>query len=851
MKGKPMGTIERIAKFVASRRSWLTVATFSLFCNAGCADILGIDPPEPRVEGPSGSAGRNGVELPDDAGSSGESPSSASAGGSTHGAPVAGGGAAGSDVVSLSIGGPDTLAVCPGSDATLELRAQGGEGPYTWEIPETQTAFTVTAPAPHTERATLVGTLTRTGPLTLKVRVVDKNGLEASRTLTVSSASVPVIRLPQPLAVCPNELYTLDLKASGGDSSRYRWSTNLPESTGLAISGQQLSGKFRGVAPGVTHLDFELSVRDGNCPAAPLALSLNVESPSAKQCTSVYIGSQWANRPLPPPCLNSPYNQQLFADGGEGPFQWSASALPAGLSFDANTARISGILNAPGTFTVQLKDSKTGRTTETSFPLEPREKCWFAYVSNETGSQVLHFLDPILNNRKTLPQTGTDPVTDFKFSPSGEFLAYRSGPIGGPLNIAIVKLRTWQEEHFSFSNVRYYEWSPDSKSLAVAYGTGNSMLGGVNVGAELPSEPTGFIAFPTFNPILTPVDSAPVWFSGNHLAFFSTFVKGVVTLTTDTLDLSGFGNPSSYPEFLPPDTRLRSGTDGVFALGELSDNLFYGADGSAVVAHTGFVLAPTGQYLGRSKERSLQVFRAGDRTADRPASQAIPPAQQAGCDNVLSWAAFKDRIACSRLGTTQDELTFFDVDSSRPSPELSSAVAFALPVPAGDLTARSRVFSASGTRFAFMDADTLRVLNFESGTPQLESEVSFIPIANTTSGPFTELAFAPNEQRLLLHRASSLILFDMLNPDASKVTHDQLSSALPCTEDFKNQTATWCGNPRADAPFLWAPGSDLLAYQTAQGTLLIDDLTRYQYEIAVNDQCGTGCVVPGQFAFQP
>ena len=845
-----MGTIERIAKFVAARRPWAAIAAFSLFCNAGCADILGIESPEPKMTGSNGVAGQSSVDQPDDAGSGGEAPNSPNAR-----APLAAAGSAGSAGNSeLIIGGPDTLAVCPGADATLHLRAEGGQGPYVWKISDTHPVFTVSAPAPHTEQATLVGMLTEPGPLSMRVHVVDSNGLEAVRTLTVSGASVPVIRVPQPLSVCPNELYALDLKAFGGDGSNYQWSTDLPESTGLTISGQQLRGTFRSATSTATRLKFQLNVRDGSCPGTPLALSLNVQSPTATDCTSAYMADHFSNKPIPQPCSSDSYNQQLLADGGVGPFQWSVSSLPAGLNFEPSTAKISGKISAPGTLTVQLKDTKTNRTTETSFALEPRDKCWFSYVSTETGSSRLHLFDPVLGNRRTFPQAGNlDPVTDFKFSPNGELLAYRLGPSGGPLSLSIIKLRTWQEQRFNLANVRYYEWSADSKTLAVVYGSSVSMLGGVNVDAEFASEPgsSSGLVFPTLVGTATPVDSKPVWFDGNQLAFFSfirpvpTAVPAAVALNVSTLGQTSFGAPKIYPEFYLPDVRLKPADAGIFTVEPYSDTLYYGSDGSDALPHRDVVIAPSGRYVARPDQHSLQLFRAVDSTS---ALHPIAPASQAGCDGVLAWAAGRERIACSHPGAPHDELTFFDVDSSNDLPLLSSAATLELPGAASDLTGRSRLFSQSGAHFVFMGPDSISIAKFDGGTPSFE----YIRALEPANDPFTELVFSPNEQLLLLHRGKDLLAFDLRNSENSAVQiPDVLSPAPACTEDVK-QATSWCGSLRAEAPILWAPGSDFAAYQNEQGTLQIYEFSPlYPQTIPVNDQCGTGCITAGQFAFQP
>ncbi len=71
--------------------------------------------------------------------------------------------------------------------------------------------------------------------------------------------------------MCPDELYTLQVKAEGGNAVNYAWAADVPASTGLALAGDRLTGKFRGAPNGATHVDFTLIY---GALSAPLVLLL-------------------------------------------------------------------------------------------------------------------------------------------------------------------------------------------------------------------------------------------------------------------------------------------------------------------------------------------------------------------------------------------------------------------------------------------------------------------------------------------------------------------------------------------------------------------------------------------------
>jgi len=838
----------------------------SMMVALGCADILGIDPPAGKQASEDG-----GSDSGSDSGRGGD----ASAVGGAAGASGDGSAAEGGDVSagasgmrdSVTIVGPEDTVACLGTEASIHLRASGGVPPYRWKLLESDPAFALLGA--NTDRATVIGTPQNPGLYPLRLQLTDAtNNQPYARTFDVSVSDFPVIDQASVPTVCPGELYSVELAAHGGDASAYQWTVpDLPQSTGLSIVDGRLSGKFLGAPGNADHLDFSLHVDDGGqCAAAPVKLTLKLEKPTSLLCTTVGVQGQVSDTPPPAPCLGNPYNEKLSVRRGKGATSLKATALPLGLSFDPSTQSISGIAEGGGPLTLVVTDSASHRQIASSFELKPRDTCWLAYVSKETGSQRLRVFDALLGNRKTLPSssssvlTETEGVTDFKFSPDGRYLALRLSAPNGPAGLVIEKVATWQEERLLLSGVTQYEWSADSQTLAIAYNTtSGSLLTGLRVQSQLsngptnPSNPTP-IVFPLLESTPASVDSALVWFDGDHLGFLKKHSESAYYPSTTTLAAQGFTPVSTRIDSLtPPGSDLLPAAQGVFVVpppeGELI--LYYGSDGSGVVVHDGVVVAPSGRYTGRAADHSLALFRASDDSLD-----GTPYDQVAGCDTLLAWASGTERIACThQLDNADDQLKIFEVSQATDKLSLFADVPLQAS-PGAPRVEHRRLFSPSGARLAFTgDDDALSVVSLAGAAAQTHSFQS-TPAGQTPTNAFAELSFSPNEQLLLQHRGQRLSLFDVTSADLQPVpVSDALAASVGCKEDFLNRTDGWCGVERPGAPFAWAPASDLVVFEDAQGALQIYDLTWRQQglysTVAVHEQCTQDCVVDGQFAFQP
>lgn len=378
------GRAHSVTAAAPKSKSTLRLVSLILVClqALACADILGIDEP---------------LKLSNSSGGSGGSPE-AGATGQSDGPPrplpglrVSGAisGHVGSSPRPMTIDGPQSVTGCPDAHAEIPLSVGGGDGQYVWKVDPPDPSFELKLVGVAHDRALLSGTYGTT-PRTVSVRVTDKNGTSNTLPIEIDVSSVPVIAPPALGSVCPDELYSFDFQASGGDEQHYVWSSDdLPKSSGLVLSADgHLAGKFAGVPTGPAQLKFTVNVADGSsCTADPVKVSLTVNGAGATVCPGIRVASFAPTRAMPPLCLGGEYNVQLNAAGGRAPYTWAHGVLPSGLSLDSAGKLSGSYLSAapkpvpPAMFEVQVTD-QSGRRVQRSELVPVREKCWFSYISS-------------------------------------------------------------------------------------------------------------------------------------------------------------------------------------------------------------------------------------------------------------------------------------------------------------------------------------------------------------------------------------------------------------------------------------------------------------------------------------
>lgn len=245
---------------------------------------------------------------------------------------------------------PDAVA---GASYAAQLDAAGGAPPYTWSIAAGALPSGVTL----RPSGALEGVPAAAGVSTFTVRVQDTAHPARSATAALSLATYA------PLAVGPAVLpggttgaaYSAPLSVRGGQAPY-----TLALSGGSLPPGISLSatGVLSGTPSSAGVFGFSLRVTDAASPA---------QSTNAEFSLAITIPLAIATASLPDGTAGAPYDTTVVAQGGTPPYAWAVSggALPAGLTLDATSGRLSGTPAQAGAFDVTLavNDAASGHAT--------------------------------------------------------------------------------------------------------------------------------------------------------------------------------------------------------------------------------------------------------------------------------------------------------------------------------------------------------------------------------------------------------------------------------------------------------------------------------------------------------
>lgn len=814
-------------------------------------------------------AGKGGAGGTSHAGSAG-SPSAGGKGGTTAesgGAPGSGGasGSGGADDGGTGDCGltADVAPACSGQEFTAELSLPCGTAPFHWRITQGGDGLTLAA---HGTTATLGGTLADAGDYPVTVSVTDASGVRAQRKLLVHVRDTPVITTTSLHDVCASELYSMSLAAEGGDGESYEWSSDVPEESGLAVADGKLGGLF--TPAGASSLDVTFTVASGGCVSLPVTLPLERAAPA--DCPQ--IEAVTATGDLAAPCRGNDYAADLTVHGPDGSYVWRQVSAPAGLEFEAETQHISGTATAAGELTVDVTGA--GRTVERTFEVAPRDTCWLAYIAPVNGVARLGLFDPVTRVNHTTPsEPGADPVTDFKFSPDGRFLAYRSGVSASSGQLTLVELPARVEHSSSFDQATHYAWSEDSSTLAVGFtGAGGPALGGIDVGHAAAG--AGGTTYPELTPLAASVDSDLAWYAGTHVAFLSARTQSLWPVRAASLAAGGFGELVFSDADFGSASELRPGAAGVYVVPSDADFItFYGleffgdpnrvstpnGDEFLGIPHDDFLISGTGNYLAGAVTGGLEVFAGGNPSSpDQYPVPDVPAPDQSpiACDAVLAWAPGADRLACG-LATDGGEpadlvIVELGTDGNGATTAASTLVHGVSDYPAVFPSGRQRLFSRDGRRFAFTTENRLSVAQIAIGGASVVMQHDFLPAPGADDAV---VAFSPAGHLILEHRGNVLSLFDVNDASPAELVLDtNLPLAPACQDSARAPAGVFCGSPRAQASFAWSYDAGAVAHATADGALTVVDLSRIDEggldHTTVTADCAE-CLTGRNFAFQP
>lgn len=567
----------------------------------------------------------------------------------------------------------------------------------------------------------------------------------------------------------------------------------------------------------------------------------------------------------PAPCAGVEFSAAFVATSGSPPYSWSAPALPSELSFDPETALLSStaVPARPLQVTLRISDSQ-GNTGERTFALEPRERCWLAYLTDGNGARHLELFDPVRRTHFDFgAQTQTEVAADFEFAPHGRLLAVRLRRSDGSYRLSVRGAPDWRELAFdSTGSVISYAWSAESDTLAVAREVNTKrQLDGLHVTNAPPrGEPGWQVA--QLTPVPAEIQSELVWFADGFIAFSSTHDSwdGLSELYFSRLSGAGFAPPIKIEGIpLEPTPILNPAPGGFYAVETQGPALEYlGFTGTLLEQTPSFaffgdaVQDPAGHFAAKLKGESLEIYDL---------SPGIPPNKRPitsanGCTALLAWASQTERLACVTQTSAGTDVQIFRLASDGKS-LLGAAVTESSDYPVGIAKIQKRVFSNSGNWFAFTTPSELHVANTQAATPWLARRDGLLTL--DTDDPAVgsiELAFSPDERFLVQHRSSQLSLhrLDVLQSSAFVLQGLDASMRSPeaCQPVFAKAPSSWCGSASPPRDFAWAPDSRFLAFLTSTGALFVRDfdaLSEAQVppRFPVDGACGSDCA----FVFQP
>ncbi|MCB1225566.1 MAG: putative Ig domain-containing protein, partial [Verrucomicrobiales bacterium] len=228
------------------------------------------------------------------------------------------------------------------------LSATGGTAPYSYAV----TTGTLPTGLTLSAAGLVSGTPTSATSQTFTVTVTDANGCKGTRSFTVKPAcpAITLATTPSPLPDgTVGTSYSASMSASGGTAPytfAVKSGSNLPP--GLSVSS---AGAISGTPTADGSFNTVITVTDANGCVGEGTITISIG------CNSLTLTPS----SLSAGTVGSAYGPVVFSQtGGTGAVTWSKTGtLPAGLSFDAGTATLSGTPTEAGSFslTVTATDS--------------------------------------------------------------------------------------------------------------------------------------------------------------------------------------------------------------------------------------------------------------------------------------------------------------------------------------------------------------------------------------------------------------------------------------------------------------------------------------------------------------
>jgi hypothetical protein len=225
----------------------------------------------------------------------------------------------------------------PGSAYSQTLAAGGGQAPYSWFA-------TGLPPGLRIDSATGVisGTPVANGTNPVNVSVTDYGQRSAARAVLLTVGPGVVITNTLLAFGSIGVPYSQTLVATGGQAP-YAWSMGAGGSLPEGLSLNASTGVISGTPLFGSSLTFSVKATDALGLTGFATYTINV-------LPLLTITTSW----LPPIPVGAAYSQVIAATGGQTPYRWSATNLPAGLSLDPVTGVLAGAISNAGSNTIAV-----------------------------------------------------------------------------------------------------------------------------------------------------------------------------------------------------------------------------------------------------------------------------------------------------------------------------------------------------------------------------------------------------------------------------------------------------------------------------------------------------------------
>jgi large repetitive protein len=222
-----------------------------------------------------------------------------------------------------------------GAAYSAMLTAGGGQAPYNWSATGLPQGLALNA-----QSGAISGFPAANGTSTVNINVTDVGARSASKALVLTIGPGVVVTNASLAVGMIGTAYSQTLQATGGVAP-YTWAIAAGGSLPPGLSLNPQTGMISGTPTFGASLTFSVRATDSVGLVGLATYTINILPQLTILTTS-----------LPPEPIGTAYSQAISATGGQTPYTWSATNLPAGLALGSSTGMLTGALTAQGSATI-------------------------------------------------------------------------------------------------------------------------------------------------------------------------------------------------------------------------------------------------------------------------------------------------------------------------------------------------------------------------------------------------------------------------------------------------------------------------------------------------------------------